>query len=413
MTLIKRSILCGLLIFSFAIAQAKTVSISFDELAEFSNRQSLMIQNIKEEFALRKTEKKLDLQWSNPTFNYSQEFVNKERDHYYTLNKQIEFPWVMAQRRKSWQSYLKSADYKKDEQIKNFISEIKSGYCEIKLLGFQLNHLKKIKDAIVNLSDVAQSQFQEGNLSGIEQDLIQMSLLQITVNQQEIERKLQSVRSMWKIKMGIDESINIFLPSDIIFQPIEITLVETYLSNIAHTSGYQHRIQMINAIQQRIKLEQKRIIPNFSVFGGSKQIANDQGYLAGISIPIPLLHRNKAEINRQKIKHQIANNELERYEQHLKSNVKTIIFTIENMKDWLDSLSENIINESTTIAGLLSAYDEGWMSLTEMLNAIQIHSDGTQQYYEQLDVYYQNIFQLEAITGETLVNFSPQGENNK
>lgn len=405
--------LCGLLISSFAIAQGETVIISFDELSEFSNRQSLTIQNIKEEFALTKTEKQIDLQWTNPTINYSQEYVNEELDNYYTLNKQIEFPWVRAQRRKSWQTHLESANYKKDEQIRNFITELKIGYCEIKLLGTQLNHLEKIKNAIENLSDVAQSQFHEGNLSGIEQNLIQMSLVQITVNQQEIERKLYSARSNWKLNMGIDESLDIVLSSEIFFQSIEISSVETYRSTLSNSLGNQQRKQIINTIQQRIKLEQKRIIPHFNVFVGSKQIGNDQGYLAGLSIPIPILHRNKAEINRQKTNHKIAENELSRYERELKSNVKTIIFTIENLKDWLDSLSENIINESTTIAGLLSAYDEGWMSLTEMLNAIQIHRDGKQQYYEQLNVYYKNIFQLEAITGETLVKFLPQGENNK
>jgi len=88
-----------------------------------------------------------------------------------------------------------------------------------------------------------------------------------------------------------------------------------------------------------------------------------------------------------------------------------LVIAIHNLADWHQNLPENLNNDSTTISSLISAYEEGWMSLTEMLNAIQIHSNGKQQYYEQLILYYKNIFQLEAITGESLVTFAPKGEN--
>ena len=411
MAITKGSILCGLWIVSSAVSQDKPVKISFDALAEFSEKHSRIIQNIKEEFALTKTEKEIDLQWTNPTFNYSQEFVNEELDQYYTLNKQIEFPWVMSQRRKSWQSHLESAHYKMDALSRQFMYEVKYGYCKIKLLENQRQHLEILKEAIVNFSDVAESQFHEGNLSGIEQNLIQMSLLQITVNQQAIERKLQSVRNQWKINMGIDESSTIQLTSTIIFQPIEMASSEFYFSVLATTPGYLQREEKKNALEQRIKLEQKRLIPHFSVFGGSKHMGGNQGYIAGLSIPIPILNRNKANINRENTEHQIAVNKLGQVEDELRSNMKTVLFTIQNLEDLLKNMSEKMNNESTAVAGLISAYEEGWMSLTEMLNAIQIQRDGKQQYYEQLNLYYKNIFQLEEITGESLVTFLSQGEN--
>ena len=411
MTLFKRSIIFGLSILWSAVSQNETVTLSFDELTEYSMEQSLSIQMIKEEFELVKTEMDIDLQWTNPTFNYSQEFVNEEFEYYFTLNKQIEFPWIVAQRRKSWNAYIKAADYKMNEQIREFNSELKNGYCEIKLLEIQLSHLEKFKDAIVNLSDVANSQFQEGNISGIEQHLIQMSLINITVNMQNIERKLESVKSQWKIKMGMNVSAELKLSSRIIFQPIVLETVDQYLSMSSNSPGYLKRKMMKDAIQNRIKLEKKQFIPHFSVFGGPKQIDGNQGYITGISIPIPVLNRNKAGIQKQKIDYQLAVNKLERFDQYHKSKVKSLVIAIHNLADWHQNLPENLNNDSTTISSLISAYEEGWMSLTEMLNAIQIHSNGKQQYYEQLILYYKNIFQLEAITGESLVAFAPKGEN--
>jgi hypothetical protein len=55
-----------------------------------------------------------------------------------------------------------------------------------------------------------------------------------------------------------------------------------------------------------------------------------------------------------------------------------------------------------------TSYQEGWMTLTEMLNAIELQTDGIQAFYKQLTDYYRSLFQLEAIIGKILVNFSPQ-----
>ena len=46
------------------------------------------------------------------------------------------------------------------------------------------------------------------------------------------------------------------------------------------------------------------------------------------------------------------------------------------------------------------------MSLMELLNAIQIHDNGIQQYFSQLTDYYRSLFELEALTGQILVTIS-------
>ena len=51
---------------------------------------------------------------------------------------------------------------------------------------------------------------------------------------------------------------------------------------------------------------------------------------------------------------------------------------------------------------------EGWISLHELLNAIQIEVTGLADYYSQLSGYYSDLFELEAITGRTLVEFGPE-----
>ena len=174
---------CFGLLFTFispVFSQDGIVAISFDELDEFAIRNSPEVKVIEQTYNLDVTEGKIDLQWSNPVINYSQEFVeddsSEQREHFLTLSKQFEMPWVYSLRRQSWDFQLEAAGYQKEQKLKNFISEIKAGYVEIKLIEEQTERLKGLSKVISDTAEVAKSQLEEGAISGIEQNLIQLSL---------------------------------------------------------------------------------------------------------------------------------------------------------------------------------------------------------------------------------------------
>ena len=121
---------------------------------------------------------------------------------------------------------------------------------------------------------------------------------------------------------------------------------------------------------------------------------------------MPILNRNKAVIQKQQIQLEIASSEFELHRQNLQGQINTLVKTIKNLNTWLAKVETHMDQDQNITVGLVAAYQEGWMSLSEILNAVQIHADGDQQYYKQLIVYYRDIFHLEAITGKTLVTFS-------
>lgn len=402
----KRSILYGLFMISLAVSQNEPGTLAFDELIEFAIQHSSSMQIIERTYSHNETERNIALQWSNPEISYSQEFASEQLEHYITLNKQIEVPWVYSERIRGWDAQLESAVYEKEAKIRRLISDLKSEYIELKLLGMQLEHLNHLKEAIVDISDVASDQFKEGSLSGVEQHLVQMTLINLNARLQITERLTQSVKSRWKTILGLEASADLRLVTDIHFKPVTLEALDQYLSLIRYTPGYKQLERMRVAIQSRIQMEQRGIIPYFSLFGGSKRVEGGQGYVAGISIPLPILNRNKADIQKQQIQLEIANSEFELYQQNKQGQIETLVMNIMNLKTWLENVETHIDEDQDITIGLLAAYQEGWMSLTEILNAVQIHADGDQQYYKQLIVYYRDIFELEAITGKTMVTFS-------
>jgi outer membrane protein TolC len=392
-----------------AFAQEEVVALKFDDLAEFAASQSSTIRVIERTYDLAKTEREMNLQWRNPEFNYSQEDAGGQKEQYMTLSKQIEMPWVYTSRKRSWNAQLESEQFKKEDHIRHTISNLKSGYIELKLLETQLEILSWIKDMIMNVSDVSQDQLKEGFLSGVDQHLIQMALVNINANLQATNFTARLKEAEWKTDIGIDASSNIQLQTDVNYQPLQLKTLNYYQSLISNTPGYQQREKIKLAIQNKIQMERRRIIPHFNLFGGSKILQSDQdGYLAGISIPLPLSNQNRLAVQEQRIELKNATTESERYQQILQGRIKALVSTIQDLGASLAVAESQLSKNQEMIGSIQTSYLEGWITLTEMLNAIDLQIDGTQAFYKQLTDYYRNLFQLEAIIGKTLVNFSPQ-----
>jgi outer membrane protein TolC len=403
------SVCIWLMMTSPAFAQEEVVALKFDDLAEFAASQSSTMQVIERAYDLAKTEREINLKWTNPELNYSQEDAGGQMEQYVTLSKQIEMPWVYSSRKRSWNAQLESEKFKKEDRVRHTLSNLKSGYIELKLLGTQLETLKWIKDIVMNASDVSHDQLKEGFLSGVDQHLIQMALVNINAKLQEINLTARLRESEWKADMGIDASSNIQLLTDVHYKPLELDSLDYYLPSILNTPGYRQREMIKTAIQNKIQMERRRLIPYFSLFGGSKILQSDQdGYVVGISIPLPLSSQNRLAVQEQRIELENATAELERYQQILQGQVKMLLPTIQALGASLEMAETQLSKNKDMMGSIQTSYQEGWMTLTEMLNAIELHADGIQAFYKQLTDYYRSLFQLEAIIGKTLVNFSPQ-----
>ncbi|MCH7859784.1 MAG: TolC family protein [Candidatus Marinimicrobia bacterium] len=395
-------------------AQENTVSLTFDQIAGRALEHSPEAEIIRRSYDVVRADQALDLQWTNPSLGFSQEVVGDQPEQYLILSKAIEMPWVRARRRQSWQSHIEAVGYTKDDQTRRLISELKVGYIKLKLLETQLVRRAQLKEVIVNVSGIAQDQLTEGTLSGVDQHLIQTTLFNINAGSQAIELMLQSVESQWKVALGIDALADLQLLTAILFQPVALETTAHYLSLIPGTPGYRQREMMVQALKSRIRMEWGRVIPYFNIFGGTKWATPSQnGYVAGISIPLPVLNRNRALIHKQQIELEITVREFERFQQSVRGQIETVVLAIRNLGTSLAMMETNFDAAPAMIASALVSYQEGWMSLTELLSAIQIHDHGIQQYFSQLTDYYQRLLKLEALTGQILVTFSAQGGDRR
>lgn len=393
---------------SSVFAQDSTVEISFGDLSEFAAENSPVVRVINDDYSNEITNKEIDLQFTNPVISYSQEYVEndseEEREQYLILEKQFEMPWVYSLRRKSWNHQVESAEYKKEQSIRDFMAGIKADYVDIRLREDKIVHLRELRRIITNVADIAQSQREEGAISGVEGNLIRLALsnLESRIMQASLEKR--DITSKWKTKIGADTVDNVHLSSKIDFRPVNIEPVDAYLSMVPDTSGFRQRERKIEAAQKRVGMQKSSIVPHFSLFGGYKTINPDyNGYVFGLSLPIPILNLNTPQIKKEYVELNLAENELYSYKLGTGHEIQTKLRTISDYKESLAELTPQFSSTESLIDNTVFSYKEGQISITDLLNAIQIYAESIDQYYEQLAIYYRNIFELEAMINKEIV----------
>ena len=94
-----------------------------------------------------------------------------------------------------------------------------------------------------------------------------------------------------------------------------------------------------------------------------------------------------------------------RYRAEQVGRIEALVVSIKESQEALALSQDHFDEDMESLNDLLYSYEEGWLTLNELLNAVQIEVAGLTDYYEHMIRYYRNVFELEAITGSTLVTF--------
>ena len=120
-----------------------------------------------------------------------------------------------------------------------------------------------------------------------------------------------------------------------------------------------------------------------------------------------IINKSRVRFHTQPFERDIAHRETEIYRRELSGRIEALVMSVDELRHSLDPVSSHFDRDEEVVSTLLFSYEEGWISLSELLAGFQIEMTGMQDYYRQLTDYYSSIFELEAITGLDLVSFDP------
>ncbi len=390
-------------------ADAADITLRFDEIGEYALANSPHSYILERDLDFVKADRDASLRWSNPEFVWELERVGNEsltlRENTFLLEKEFTLPWVSSRERGGWNLRLEAARYRKTADTRRLLATLRHGYSSLRIYKTEAEYLEKFELLMERASRIADARKREGVISGVEQDLIEMFLLGIRSRIQENRDEYRTRMSEWKTAMGIPEETTVRLETEIRFSREHLDAQPGSATGMNATADLAGRRLEAEALEKDIQMEKGGILPSIAIAGGYKNVDDEfDGFVVGLSMPLPLLNRNSGGIDRARAEHARAQRRLDLYQSALKRRLTLLTKSAGEKAELLERYIERIENIDEHIEDLVMSYSEGWMTLAELLEGIEIYTEGLENYFGLLGEYYAAIFELEALTERELVN---------
>jgi len=389
--------------------QQHPMAVSFQQVIEQFEKTGYEAEWIHSHYELASAERKSALAWSNPSLDLNHEQVGSgglaQEETIIQMNQKITLPWTAWTNHRYWGKRLQAENYQKEYRLSRLLARKKTGYVRLSVLRDKIENLERLEQGIRHLIQSAQSQEMEGMLSWQDRQLIELSLLSVTKMILENQNRRSSELGAWKIEMGIAPEQDVVLTTPVQLKAVDLRPFEDPQPFLMKNPGLQQRRLIQEAGQALVKLEQSRIVPDFSLNVGYKKTDADfKGFVAGLSLPLPVFNWNRGEIHAASLSKALADIELKRYRHETENEMRNLLASLEEMKSHLRHYTGRDMDFHALIAGLENSYREGWLSAVDFLNAVQIVGNGADAYFEFIADYYSTVFELEVLTGIRLVN---------
>lgn len=404
-------ILICILIFSalqHGHVRAAEISIRFDEIGEYASANSPHAFILERDMDLVRVERDLSLRWSNPLLSWEFERVEgdaeAEREYNLTLEKELTMPWVAAGHRAGWNLRLEAARHRKTADTRRLFSMLRRGYAMLNIHETQAGFLGRFESLMERASKITDARKHEGAISGVEQRLIGMSVLGIRRRIQENRDEYRAHLAEWKTDMGIPAETDVRLETDIVFMRGSL---DTHPLNVMGTDAIADlagRELETEALSKAIQVEKGGILPSVTLTGGYKNVNDElEGFVIGVSVPLPFLNRNAGGVDRVRAEYARARVELDLYRSARVRRIAVLIESVEERMELLERYGKTMEKVDEQIEDLVVSYQEGWMTLIELLEGIEIYAEGIENYFGILGEYFDAIFELEALTERELL----------
>lgn len=385
------------------------LTIRFSELGDIMLKSSSHVKISNLSVDRIQTERDAALQWSNPSINIAYETVKNgndiEREQMLSFEKNLRMPWNIQNEKNAWKSELHAAESSHQQRLNDLKAEVNTGYVQLRILQQQIDQFTELKQIYQRFQDIIDANLEEGNVSPLDAHLLSVGLFGLETERLDMEKEYRETLSNWKQLLGLNDEKAVILTTPVDFHIATGKLPQLDEALKTHV-GLKSLSEFNKAADYRLALEKGQRFPDLSIEGGFKQVAPSfRGYVMGLSLPIPLMNRNNARIEQQKISQDQIQQETELYRQTISAETRNLGKTVQTCAELLSNYTGTKYL-ADRLEDLLAAYREGSISLPDALSAIDIYKSGVRSFGDQLNTYYAAIFRLEAISDTTLIQFT-------
>ncbi len=254
----------------------------------------------------------------------------------------------------------------------------------------------------------AGARYAEGDISKYELQRIKMERLRYQKSANDADTKRLARKRQLSFLIDPDQArpdfhdvrnLNVGIP--------EISPENLIDSSRQNRPDVQAAKRLLKSHEITITAEKWKRLPEMSLsYGYKEQRDNFAGSIIQLNVGIPLFNRNQGKIRQSEAQRHRQLMELNLLEKEVASETRLAIeqFRVyDKQYAQLTQADEAILNQTLSIA--LASYQEGEISLVELLDAVQAYVEAFQVRYDFLTRYYLNLFELERVSATSIIEF--------
>lgn len=397
-------------------ASGETVRIGFDDLERIALERSPRAALIEREYEISAAARDRLLSWSNPELAAELERVGKgdteEREYVLLLEKEITTPWVASAERAAGNLRVESAARSSLSSRRALLAGIRRGYVRLRMLDEEISILEGFDEILSEASRISEARLREGAISGIEKRLVGLSLLGVRSRLTATKGERRAVLAGWKETMGIapEDTVVLETPIDITPAGSPALDIESLAGGMESTAALESARLGVEALQRDVAARRGGVLPSISIGGGYKNAGDDMdGFVIGVSMPLPLLNRGSGAIDEAEARLAAARRRYELLERSRRRRIEQAAATVSDRLETLDLFGGYVEGREGQTRDIVLSYREGWMSFGGLLEGIRLYNDSIETYFDILEQYHDAVFELEELTERYLYEPAPAG----
>jgi len=344
----------------------------------------------------------------NPLFSYSRADLNFKSLNYNEWvasgSIPINFLWDRWSNLDSKEKTLDAQKVLLNQKKLNIALDVRDNYFTLYSYSDLSTRLNKTLSRLTELAESAKHRLAEGDISEYELQRILLELNKLKVTAAEIG--LQRIKHENSLKLLIGVSSNDIMLSGMKMKVNDINytkeeLIKAALENRNDLKSFQLLIESENMFLSHNKL---KIIPNINLTAGYKeQLDNFKGTVIQVDFEIPLFNRNQKIIQQSENSLSLLEKELMFLKEKINTEVSeayTRLTVNKNLSEGQNDIElENIFNTA------VYSYEQGEITLVELIDGINAFVDGSRIANEVEINYMRSFYELEKAVGISINNF--------
>ncbi len=346
---------------------------------------------------------------ANPALAWDVEFLDEGGqaiwEHAVFLEKSFRLPAFRSSLSEQVDSRVRGAELERERQEVVWLAEARLGFVQVALAEAEVEALHRMESLVDRIRSAALARSAEGELSMPELRLLEMGEYQLRalLSDRLVERDRR--RSAWMTRMGLTEVGAFRFDPDEARDRIALPGEDDLLAWLADSPAARSHRQALEAARRGISVEEGRRWPEVDLLAGYRQVTpQHRGFVLGASLPLPLRDGNRAAI--QEARAGERDRELTSTLQEAGDRARglQLLVTLERLNTQLEGFPPELSDPEPLFQALVALYEDGAEPLSGVLSSLTLLAETYRTWFEQLDDYYESLFELEALTGRRLLD---------